>query len=107
MINVGEIVRTSYNTGPYVIKESLGPCTCPSYLDTINTQDPPYSDIHYHLTVQQVDENGLEVRDSPSWLNGYREDGTNVWRDDYLIFIGIAPETKKLVEHKQMELFTE
>ena len=81
MLRIGEIVRTSYDTGPYRIVGLSEPCTCPHYLHQIEGDDTP-SETHYHLTC--VDLNGREA-----WLGGYRADGTNVWSDDQLIFDGI------------------
>lgn len=91
-LNVGRLVRTSYNTGPYIISEITGPCTCPEYLASLGP-NAPRSEPHYHLVV--VDENPPPgKRDVRSWLNGYRPDGTNVWSEDRLIFGDLARGTQ-------------
>lgn len=77
----GIVVRTNYNTGPYVIKHISGPCTCTEYVASLDGSKKP-SEPHYHLTVRDVD----KTRKGDSWLNGYRLDGTNVWSKDQLIF---------------------
>lgn len=75
------IVRTSYGTGPYVIKEIYGPCACPKYLDVINKRLAP-SKPHYRLTLRS-----LNPRDRGDYyLNGYDKNGNSVWCSDRLIF---------------------
>lgn len=86
MLRVGEIIRTSYDTGPYVIIALDGPCTCPSYLDHINGHDHP-SEPHWHITCKL---HGVAEDRKDYWLNGYRPDGTCVWSRDHLIFEGPA-----------------
>ncbi len=80
MLGIGEIVRTSYGTGPYRITDIDGPCQCPEYLRHIDGDETP-SEEHYHLECVGAD-------GSRSWLNGYRADGSSVWDDDTLIFDG-------------------
>lgn len=93
---VGRIVSTNYNTGPYVIREVSGPCTCPEYLASLGP-NAPRSEPHYHLTVEDLDP-PKGKRDIRSWLNGYRPDGTNVWSKDRLTF-------GDLVRGAQQDLF--
>lgn len=84
----GDIVRTSYNTGPYVIKRIFGPCTCESYLGSLERlvkRVPRESEAHFHLTCAPVGGYRGEC-----YLNGYRPDGTNVWSSDRLIFESVA-----------------
>jgi hypothetical protein len=47
MLKIGDIVKTSYGTGPYRILSLSGPHTRASYVDTINMADPPPSRPHY------------------------------------------------------------
>lgn len=90
-LQAAAIVRTNYGTGPYIIKSVYGPCRCSDYLDYINLAEPPRSEPHYHLTCEHVgtsEVGGLKA--SPSYLGGYRPDGSNVWSDDRLVFEGVA-----------------
>ena len=82
---IGEIVRTSYNTGPYRIVRATGPHTSPSYLDSINGIDRP-SEPHFCLVcvwAGPVFERGARKSKEEYYLNGYRLDGTSVWGDDF------------------------
>lgn len=90
---IGRIVSTSYNTGPFVIREVSGPCTCPEYLASLGRNAPP-SEPHYHLVVDDANP-PKGKRDIRSWLNGYRPDGTSVWSKDRLIFGDLAPGTQQ------------
>lgn len=82
MLQLNAIVRTSYGTGPYVITELSGPCSC-----NCSDERPHSTEPHYHIECQLVDRS----RRGPYWLNGYRLDGTNVWSRDRLAFEGLAP----------------
>lgn len=90
---IGRIVHTNYNTGPYIIRQITGPCTCPEYVASLG-KDAPRSEPHYHLTVHEA-EPPKGKRDITSWLNGYRPDGANVWSKDRLIFGDLAPGTQQ------------
>jgi hypothetical protein len=93
VLRIGDVVRTSYGTGPYLITEIEGPCTCAAYLRHLDGDESP-SEPHYHLTCEMVD----EPRKGSYWLNGYRLDGTSVWSGDRVEKVGAAS--------KQLELFT-
>lgn len=84
---VGGIVRTNYNTGPYQVSEIEGPCTCPEYVRNLDGDETP-SEPHYHLTC--IGMVGHE-KGKTYWLNGHRPDGSSVWSNDRLIFDGVAP----------------
>lgn len=92
-LKLGRIVSTSYSTGPYIIKEVSGPCSCPSYLRALDGDDTP-SEPHYHLTCVDVTPRPGQ-RDKDYWLNGYRADGTSVWSKDRLIFGDFARGTQQ------------
>ena len=77
----GQIVRTSYGTGPYIITSVYGPSTEPSFLSSLNGITTP-SKPHFCLTVRPV---GVKSS-SDCYLNGYDEDGNSVWNSDCLIF---------------------
>lgn len=81
---IGRSVSTNYNTGPFIIREISGPCTCPEHLASLGRNAPP-SEPHYHLVVDEANPPPAK-RDRRAWLNGYRPDGTNVWSDDRLVF---------------------
>lgn len=88
MIQVGDIVKTNYGTGPYYIAEIFGPSTEPHFLGHINGIDIE-SDPHFGFRCgwagSRADGHKYEEN---YWLNGYRMDGTNVWSDDRLTVIG-------------------
>ena len=94
MLQVGDIVRTSYGTGPYRIIAITRNCRCSDYLDVINGNEKP-SKAHMHLVCVRADE-PIRVCYSERkfyWLNGYREypDGSIrcVWSpQDYLVVGG-------------------
>ena len=85
-LRIGEVVITNYGTGPYRIVEISEPCNCPRYEDEISMPNAPASESHYHLTCRPIKE-GSNNR-GPCYLNGFRQDGTNVWSDDILVFEG-------------------
>lgn len=61
-LEIGDIVKTSYGTGPYVIEGIRRDCTCPKPLDEINMDDPPASPPHIGLILK-----------GHYYLNGYDE----------------------------------
>jgi hypothetical protein len=107
MIEIGDIVRTSYNTGPYrVVKIDRG-CCCPSYFEDMEYMGRPGakpSEPHIHMTLVKTD---FPTHRKPSeadcyWINGYAWKGgrwRSVWNSrDYLIVEGHAAGA-------QLELF--
>ncbi|MFM0357964.1 hypothetical protein PQR12_31120 [Paraburkholderia nemoris] len=86
LLRIGACVRTTYDTGPYIVKSLSGPCTCASYLDHINGCDRP-SKAHFHMEVAD-----LSGR-AGYYLNGYTLDGRSVWGND------------RLIDASQLELF--
>jgi hypothetical protein len=89
LVRIGACVRTTYGTGPYIVKEIDGPCTCVKYLDMINGLERP-SKPHYHLTVIGVERH---EKGRTYWLNGHTLDGRSVWTKD------------RLIDASQLELF--
>src|SRR5690554_3942516 len=75
VVTVGHYVSTCYGTGPFLITDVHGPCDCTEYIAHLDGDSTP-SEAHFHITA--------EGKTGSSWLNGYRIDGTNVWRDDML-----------------------
>ena len=82
-LNVGDIVRTSYGTGPYEVTHIERDCDCPSFMDSLTyLNEAPKSPRHTHLTCKKV---GERHRD-PYYLNGYEEETLlSVWNPDFLI----------------------
>ncbi|MFC3331667.1 hypothetical protein GGR41_000516 [Paenalcaligenes hominis] len=93
VVAVGNIVSTSYSTGPYVITRITGPHTTPSFLDEISGNNVP-SEPHYNVTCQLVD----QPKRGDHYLNGYRLDGTNVWSGDCLVLQGAAAGQIELLD---------
>ena len=87
IVTIGAHLRTNYGTGPYVVREIDGPCTCVEYHDQINGRERT-SQEHYHLVVRRPCGKGGDY-----YLNGFTLDGRSVWGKD------------RLFEVNQMELF--
>jgi hypothetical protein len=54
-VRIGDIVGTSYESGPYRIEKISPPCRCPPFGWTVNNlgvpeEDVPNFPIHWHLT---------------------------------------------------------
>lgn len=89
-IGAGDIVRTSYGTGPYRVVSVHAGCRCPSYMDSINLRpgEAPPSREHFHLTLVDADKAPGAERNEANlrWLNGYEQtpDGRfkSVWSSD-------------------------
>jgi hypothetical protein len=97
MLQIGDIVKTSYNTGPYRILHISGPHTNPSYVDSLNLRDKaPPSKPHYNMVV--VPEHIVIGKERPNdycYLNGYEPTADSatwrsVWSDDELYISGTA-----------------
>ena len=88
-IEVGAIVKTSYGTGPYKVVQVTGPCTCPTYTDSLyNFKNPLASLPHYHFVC--MDANGK----TKSCLNGYTmQNGKikSVWCNDEIEVLAFKP----------------
>lgn len=85
MLREGMYVRTSYNTGPYLIVEIVRNCTCPSYHDDISMDNPPPSAPHIHLRVKKPSDT---PRNHPYYLGGYDEETLHsVWGKDRLYVV--------------------
>lgn len=73
------MVRTTYGTGPYIIKNVMESCECPSFTDTLSFPHPPASRSHSHLECKTIDGKG------GFYLNGFDDDGNSVWNFDRVI----------------------
>lgn len=93
MYRIGQIVKTSYNTGPYRITGVSELCDCAKFLDVIANHPERRSRPHYHLTCTRVptepDKYNIK-RQGGYYLNGYDEFGQSVWCDDYLLSEDLA-----------------
>jgi hypothetical protein len=87
LVQLGAYVRTNYGTGPYLIEEIEGPCTCPSFQRHLAGDERP-SRPHFHLTVREI-----ALRKDRAWLNGYTLDGKCVWSGD------------RIFDARQLDLF--
>lgn len=82
MIRVGQVVRTSYGTGPYIIRNISGERTDPSFIDSLNLQEKaPRSLPHRNFEVSPLS----DPKKKGYFLNGYDENLRSVWTDDYLV----------------------
>jgi hypothetical protein len=81
MINPGDVLRTSYGTGPFYIMHVIRDCTCVEFVESINGGNTP-SKPHVHLTGRQLDN-----KHGDFYLGGYDEETLqSVWDDeDHLI----------------------
>jgi hypothetical protein len=84
-VNKGDIIRTNYETGPYLVKSVVGPCTCPSFQDVINNNSEKLSKPHYHITCSKDGKGTYH-------LGGYALDENgkikSVWSDDEIYVEG-------------------
>lgn len=89
MLREGDIVETSYGSGPYVVVGILRHCVCPAYLDEINAkpgETPKKRPEHVHLVCKMPDGSRGYFH-----LNGYDEESLrSVDTDDFLIRRGRA-----------------
>lgn len=88
-LEIGTQVKTSYNTGPYIIHKVSGPCICPKYSDergSTNSGMDKQSPEHFHFTCIDVD----NPSGSKSYLNGYamkENQVISVWTGEHLIIM--------------------
>jgi hypothetical protein len=82
-LEIGQIIKTSYDTGPYKIKEIVRGCTCTHILDEIESKVAPLPP-HLHLTLVGV---GGDHNDGEVAYLGYYDEQTlqSVWCDDRII----------------------
>lgn len=82
-LEVGDIIGTNYDTGPYQIIDIERGCTCQEYVRSLDGDETP-STPHMHLTVKGlIDHHAGKTY----WLNGYDENTLqNVWRPSDRIF---------------------
>jgi len=128
-LKVGSIIRTSYDTGPYKVREIKADCTCPRYHDIINAHrrrelpdgsfewyyvEPPESPPHIHITCIDADAPPKKKyqKNDFSWLGHYHfKDGKwrCLWSDDYIIIEGedhralLTFESEDIPEDKDAE----
>lgn len=79
-LETGDIVSTSYNSGPYRITRIDRGCNCPEYLKSLSG-DRSASPRHIHLTCESLD-----GKQGPFYLSGYDDETLkSVWNNDFLI----------------------
>jgi hypothetical protein len=103
MILPGDIVRTSYGTGPFLVTRVLRDCTCAHFVNRINGNDTP---LPRHIHIECDDMNGKS-----GYGLGYYDDSTNPARsvyklDDYVEVVGHDENFKPSVApEEQLSLF--
>jgi hypothetical protein len=81
-IEIGDLVKTSYGTGPFRIVKIVRGCHCPRNYD--ESPLPSYGHIHLMVQYETHDHNHGKM----GYLNGYREDDLcSIWNSDYLILL--------------------
>lgn len=99
MLARGMLVRTSYETGPFRIEKVTRGCTCPGYLDMINShgQAKPTAP-HVHLVLTHP----TDAADRGFyWLNHYDEDSLRSVVNNTFLEI-VDDETTRAI---QLDLF--
>lgn len=82
MLHIGQVVRTSYGTGPFIIRNISEERTDPKFIDALNLQEKaPRSLPHRNFEVSPL----LDPKKKGYFLNGYDENLRSVWSDDYLV----------------------
>ena len=67
-LEVGQTIKTNYDTGPYKIVSIERNCRCPGIMDVINDSGVIESNPHAHLIVRDLKDKKL------GYLNWYDED---------------------------------
>jgi hypothetical protein len=84
MIQVGDIIKTSYGTGPFIVLSVLRNCTCPNFVKTLNGDNSPSKP---HIHAEMMDMNGRKGYG----IGGYddsTEPAKSVWNPDTVSTIG-------------------
>lgn len=107
-LNPAAIISTSYGTGPYRITKMIGPCTCPTYVDTINCSNPPKTREHYHLVCRmaydKADQNDYHISHIDASGRSVVEDTSLAMHESFLIF---HPDLTRLEIGQSADLFEE
>jgi hypothetical protein len=75
-LNVGDIVTTVRDPGPYRVRDIMRGCTCKKFMSDLPIKP------HMHITVETLDGVG------PHLLNGFDEETLeSVWEDDRLTIL--------------------
>lgn len=74
MFYIGQIVKTNYGTGPYVIDE-ITISDDPAFLDSLNNGGKAKRIPHFSLVCHKF----LENPKHKYYLNGYDEIGNSIW----------------------------
>jgi hypothetical protein len=71
---VGDVIKTNYETGPYRVVDIQRGCTCPSYVEHLNSgfKELPPAPEHMHLTLVKSEEE--DRTKNHYWLNRYLEE---------------------------------
>jgi hypothetical protein len=82
-LEIGQIIKTNYGTGPYRITEITRGCTCTHVLDAIEGKEAPLPP-HLHLTLRGC---GGDHNEGSEFYLGYYDEATlqSLQCDDKLI----------------------
>jgi hypothetical protein len=84
MIQVGDIIKTSYGTGPFLVTHVIRGCTCPEFVRSLNGDKRPSLP---HIHADLMDMNGRKGYG----IGGYDdtvEPAKSVWKPDTVSVIG-------------------
>lgn len=94
IMQAGNVVETSYGTGPYLITEVIGPCTCSDMSELINGA-ADCSSAHFHATCKGL---AGHQKNDVFYLNGYTQDGRSVWSNDFITVVKYADQMSFLFQ---------
>ena len=83
ILQIGNIVTTSYSANNYLITDISSPCTCPSTLDLISGA-ADCSERHFHVSLVGMDG---DHEGGNYHLNGFRQDGSSIWSDGMVFLV--------------------
>ncbi len=103
-LEIGMLIKTNYSDGPYRIIDIERGCTCPSYLDEIEMDDPPPQPPHLHLVCTKANGPGK------AYFNNIVEE-TLLSLDKTYCGMKTEPDVDRIIilpqdnKHVQMSLF--
>lgn len=78
-IEIGQIIKTNYDTGPYRVVSIVRGCTCPHVLDDMNAkrphEEPDPLPPHAHLYLRGTEDAAPHNRGEEAWI-GYLDEET-------------------------------
>lgn len=96
-IEIGQHLKTNYDTGPYRVEGITRDCTCAHVLDEIESIDTPLPP-HMHLRLRFTEEAPAHNRGDEAWINYIDEEtlrsygaGGKLGRDRIIILENPSP----------------